>query len=581
MHRIPNPREVCRNRLAERSEQVRRLSRQLRRLVKTKRFSIYTVVGYAVIDPTAAFLIVPLLILLVPTVLVQHRIACKLYRTRLAAAFYRGTVARIEDRWVGRGDTGARYLSAEDLFADDLELFGQGSLFQFLCTARTSIGKDMLANWLTHPEDAAEIHDRQAAVRELGDRLEVRERLAVLELDRREFQPEAVTEWGRAPDPLPKPIARVAGIGLVAASVVAAMLWSGFGFGTWSMMGVLVLEFGFFVLFRESLKPISACGHSALKTRAFLSVVRVGLRHVSFDSSRLSKILSEIDAGGTPSTSVVYAMYGFVVQRPPLLLLVCQIVPGVDRWRRVTAAKTQAGLSALGELEALTSLAQYDFEQPDTIFPELVRSAACYEAAELGHPLIPSKERVKNDLLLNNSLRLLMISGSNMSGKSTMLRTVGVNAVLAQCGGPVCAKQLRISPFSIGTAMRFQDSLEQKTSHFYAVITRLRAVMRLQADERPLLFLIDEILQGTNSRDRVTGAKAVVQKLVDGGGVGLVTTHDLELTRIVDTLKERAANVHFVDRLIDGEIHFDYIMRPGIVQTSNALALMRKMGLDV
>jgi DNA mismatch repair ATPase MutS len=174
-----------------------------------------------------------------------------------------------------------------------------------------------------------------------------------------------------------------------------------------------------------------------------------------------------------------------------------------------------------------------------------------------------------------------MVSGSNMSGKSTMLRTVGINAVLALCGGPVCARELRISTFAVGTAMRFHDSLQQNTSHFHAVITRLRAVLQLQEGDRPLLFLLDEILQGTNSQDRVTGAQAVIRTLIDRGGVGLVTTHDLALTEIVDALNSRARNVHFVDQLIDGRLQFDYRMRPGVVQTTNALALMRNMGLDV
>lgn len=578
---LQSPRALCRSRLAERSERVLRLSRRLDRLVKAKRFLVFAVIGYIGFDPTAAFLLMPLAILLVPAVIIQSRINHELRRARLATEFYRDAIARIEDRWIFRGDTGSRYLGAKHLFADDLDLFGQGSLFQFLCTARTSIGKDTLAAWLTHSEAATEVQDRHAAVHELSDCLGLRERLAVLELDPRTFRPEALTAWGRAPDPLPELIVRVAGIGLAAAVVVSAVLWSGFGLSTWGFTGVLLFELGFFVLFRERLKQINLNGYYALKTQAFLSAVRAALRNTSFRSHRLTKIHSAIDTGGAVPMSVAYAMYGFVVQLPPLLLLLCQIMPRVDRWRRATAVRAQEGLSALGELETLASFAQYAFEQPDTTFPKLVQSAVCYEALDLAHPLIPSGERVKNDLVLNESLRLLMVSGSNMSGKSTLLRTVGINAVLALSGGPVCAKQLRISPFSIGSAMRFQDSLEHKTSHFYAVITRLRAVMELQADERPLLFLIDEILQGTNSRDRLAGAEAVVRSLVDRGGVGLVTTHDLELTRIVDALHGRAANVHFVDRLIDGEIHFDYKMRPGIVQTSNALVLMRRMGLDV
>lgn len=578
---VQNPRDFCRNRLDESSLQVLRLSRRLNRLTRIKRFCTFAIIGYAVFDPTAGFLLLPLAILLVPAVIVLKWIGRTLRHAGLATDFYRGAMARIDDRWIRRGNTGKSYLDTDSLFADDLDLFGRGSLFQFLCTARTSVGRDTLAAWLTQPEDVAEIRDRQAAVKELSHCPELRERLAVLELDRRTFRPETLTAWGHAPDILSSPVLRTVGISLAVASLSAVALWAGGGLGTWPLLGVLLLELGFFVLLRKRLQPVHLCGYYALRTQAYLSAVHAALRNVSFQSHRLSNLKTKIDVAGAVPVALAYAAYAFVVQLPPLLLLACQIVPHLDRWRRTMASHAQQGLAALGELEALASLAQYAFEQPDTTFPALDPSTPCYEATQLGHPLIPAKERVKNDLQLNDSLRLLIVSGSNMSGKSTMLRTIGINAVLALCGGPVCAKQIRISAFSIGTAMRFQDSLEHRTSHFQAVITRLRAVMELQTNDRPLLFLIDEILQGTNSRDRLAGAEALVRKLVDRGALGLVTTHDLELTRIVDTLKGRAANVHFVDRLIDGEIDCDYKMKPGVVQTSNALVLMRKMGLDV
>ncbi len=262
-----------------------------------------------------------------------------------------------------------------------------------------------------------------------------------------------------------------------------------------------------------------------------------------------------------------------------LLIPECQFILNIDSRRRSLGMTAERALLALGELEALASLGHYAFIQPEATYPEIVTTETCYEAADLGHPLIRASDRVRNDIELNDALKLLIISGSNMSGKSAMLRTVGINAVLALCGAPVCAKDMRISPFLIGTAIRFSDSMKHRTSYFYAVINRLRAVMKLQDEDRPLLFLIDEIKQGTNSRDRIEGAKAFVRKLTDRGGVGMVTTHDLELTQTVDTFQGRAANVHFVDQLVNGEIQFDYKIRPGVVQTSNALALMRSIGL--
>jgi len=570
--------ELCRDRFTDRSAETQQLSQRLKRFVKNKKILIF-VVAFSVIDPAVAFILVPFFIMLIPAVIVQDRIGRKLLRASLATEFFRHAVARIEDRWIGDGDTGEQYLGDDEVFADDLDLFGNGSLFQFLCTTRTSIGDNTLAAWLTQPADVDEILERQSAVRELSNNLDLRERLAVLELDWHTFQPHALVEWTCAPELLPGRGARLTGFILAAA--LAGVILSGLGLGFWINMSIVVLELGFYTLFRSRLRPISSHGQCAVATLSYFSSVRATLQNTSFESRRLSDIQQKIAAGAAAPPSLVCAVYRFISQLPLLLLLVCQFVPRVDRYRRSLAKPADDALRALGELEAIASLAQYSFIRPESTFPTLVETETCYEAIELGHPLIRADERVENDLKLNGALQFLLVSGSNMSGKSTMLRTVGVNAVLALCGAPVCAKQARISPFSIGTAMRFQDSLEHKTSHFHAVITRLRRVMDVQDGNRPLLFLIDEILQGTNSRDRIHGAEAVVRKLIERGGVGLVTTHDLELTRIVDTLDGRAANVHFVDVLRDNEIHFDYKMRPGVVQTSNALALMRKMGLEV
>jgi DNA mismatch repair ATPase MutS len=178
-------------------------------------------------------------------------------------------------------------------------------------------------------------------------------------------------------------------------------------------------------------------------------------------------------------------------------------------------------------------------------------------------------------------LQVLIVSGSNMSGKSTLLRTVGINAVLAFAGAPVRARRLRISPFAIGATLRIQDSLQEGSSRFYAEITRLSVLMKMTTGPLPLLFLLDEILHGTNSHDRRIGAEAIVRNLIGRSAIGLVTTHDLALAQVAESLSPRAANVCFEDHFEEGKLVFDYRMRPGVVQKSNALALMRSVGLDV
>ena len=257
------------------------------------------------------------------------------------------------------------------------------------------------------------------------------------------------------------------------------------------------------------------------------------------------------------------------------------LVHAVERWRRLSGPAVRRWLRAVGEMEALSSLAGYHDEHPDDVFPEMSAGSPCFDGELLGHPLLPGAVMVRNDVRLTGDLRVLVVSGSNMPGKSTLLRTVGINAVLAQAGAPVRAHRLRLTRLEIGASIRIQDSLQAGVSRFYAEITRLGLIMRRARDTPPVLFLIDELLHGTNSHDRLIGAEAIVRRLVERGALGLITTHDLALARVADTLGARGANVHFEDVLEDGRMRFDYRMQPGVVQHSNALALMRSVGLDV
>jgi DNA mismatch repair ATPase MutS len=253
----------------------------------------------------------------------------------------------------------------------------------------------------------------------------------------------------------------------------------------------------------------------------------------------------------------------------------------LDGWRRGSGLAVGRWLAALGEFEALCALATYSFECPDDPFPEVVEGGAVFEAVGLAHPLLPLVRCVRNDISLADPVRILVVSGSNMAGKSTLLRAVGVNTVLALAGGPVRARRLRLSSFAVGATLRIQDSLLAGRSRFQAEVLRVRRLLDMARAAPPLLFLLDELFQGTNSADRRIGAEAVLRQLADAGAVGLVTTHDLALTDIVDRLDGRAANVHFEDRVENGELTFEYRMRPGVVCHTNGLALMRAVGIEV
>jgi DNA mismatch repair ATPase MutS len=287
--------------------------------------------------------------------------------------------------------------------------------------------------------------------------------------------------------------------------------------------------------------------------------------------ARLGRLLQLLDS----KDNQLFAPFAALLMWTPLLAM------RIDRWRARTGPAISGWIAAVGEFEALGALASYAFENPDDPFPEIEEGETCFDGRGVGHPLIAAESCVRNDVRLGGELRVLLVSGSNMSGKSTLLRTVGANTVLALAGAPVRAERLRVSVLAVGATLRVQDSLQAGRSRFYAEITRVRQLVGLADGPRPLLFLLDEVFHGTNSHDRVIGAGAVVRGLIDRGAIGLVTTHDLALAEVADRLAPRAANVHFEDQLVDGHMRFDYRMRPGVVRHSNALALMRAVGLDV
>lgn len=253
----------------------------------------------------------------------------------------------------------------------------------------------------------------------------------------------------------------------------------------------------------------------------------------------------------------------------------------IEAWRGRYGGRIRQWLDAIGELEALCSLAAYAYEHPADPFPQIEEKGPIFEGAGLGHPFLPYGQCVRNDVDLNPRQRLYLVSGSNMSGKTVLLRTVGINTVLALAGAPVRARALRLSPLTVGATLYIHDSIQTGTSRFYAEILRIRDLMSLAQNSPPLLFLLDEVFHGTNSRDRKIGAQAVLGAFLAAGAIGLVTTHDLTLTEMVDDLKEQAVNVHFEDQVEGDKLVFDYRLRPGVVQKSNALDLMRAIGLPV
>jgi DNA mismatch repair ATPase MutS len=265
----------------------------------------------------------------------------------------------------------------------------------------------------------------------------------------------------------------------------------------------------------------------------------------------------------------------------PLLYSV-QTAYAAEAWRRAHGNAVRLWLDTIAEAEALLSLATYSYEHPADPFPHLIEGPPCFRAEALGHPLIPTAKCVPNNVALDAHTSVLVISGSNMSGKSTLLRSIGINTVLAMAGAPVRAVGLELTPLHLGASILINDSLQEGSSRFYAEITRLHHICDLAEQSPPVLFLLDELLQGTNSKDRLAGAEAVVRALVDAGAIGLISTHDLALTNIgADAATDRLKNLHLQDTIANGKMQFDYKLREGVVTHSNGIELMRLIGLKV
>jgi len=508
--------------------------------------------------------------------------------------FYELGLARLDGSWAGSGTTGERFLEPSHPCARDLDLFGRGSVFELLCTARTRAGEEALARWLLAPAPPDEIRARQSAAIELSGRVGFRESLAGTGEDLRlGVRPAQLVEWGEAKGSLPAGMMiRILAPVLAAIWVFSVLAWQLWGAPELVVLAITVVNLGLSYRFRTGLNRAVHAAEEAGHDLKLLSEVLIAFEREEFTSPRLRQLQAELRRPGiSPSRAVAKLnhLVEFLESAHNLFVRVfdfvifyrLQFVLAAESWRRRFGTSLRLWLESVGELEALAALGGYTFEHPEDVFPEFVDAAPCFDAVGLAHPLIPRNRAVGNDLRLDGNLQLMIVSGPNMAGKSTFLRGIGVNAVLAQCGGPVRAASLKLSPLAVTASICVLDSLEGGISRFYAEIHRLKQIIDLTRASTPVLFLLDELLSGTNSHDRLIGTQSIVTSLVQRGAVGLVTTHDLALTAIPQGIGTRAVNCHFEDHLEEGELRFDYKLYPGIVQTSNALPLMRSIGLEV
>ncbi len=536
-------------------------------------------------------LLAPVAVFIILAVLQERLLGSIRYRTR-AITFYERGMARLQDRWAGGGETGERFLDPAHPYARDLDLFGQASLFEYLSGARTRGGEETLARWLLAAAPPDEVLARQTAVQELESRVKFRERLFCSgETVRLGVHPEMLSAWGESHPVFAQSALRIVISVLAILWILSIVAWAVWDLPVLALLMTL-LNFGYSHRLYARLEKAAGSLEKAAKDLQLLAAVLALIEQEPVSSARLSGIQAAFRREGLASSKAIAKLARLVdllesrhslFARPLDLVMFwsTQLIFAAEHWQRQYGPAIRGWLNAVGEFEALTSLSAFAYEHPQYVFPEFTDAAPLFDAKELAHPLLAMEKAVPNDVTLSGDLQLIILSGPNMTGKSTFIRCIGINAVLAQCGAPVRARSLRMSPLTVAASICILDSLAGGMSRFYAEIHRLKLIADLAQGAVPVLFLLDELLSGTNSHDRLVGTQFVLRNLIDHRAIGIVSTHDLALTQIPDTLGERAINCHFEDRLEGDRLIFDYKLRPGIVQTSNALKLMRAIGLGV
>jgi DNA mismatch repair ATPase MutS len=501
----------------------------------------------------------------------------------------------------------------------DLDIFGAHSLFQLINRTASSSGENLLARWLSKPAGIEEIRNRQEAIKELDPQPDWRQRF---EAAGRYFKdPDSDTrpllEWLQTPNKVRNNSFFRAALYIFPSITILLLL--GFIF--------LDLNIYFFIasmivnlIIISRVMPVAsqtqqATTHSVKALKAYQAMIRQ-VEGTEFKSAHLQKLQAVFQQHGQKASADIQELSqvldGLEARTNQLYFLLNGVfmldiywMLRAERWKDNMRSDIEPWFEAISELDVLNSLAGFSYAQVDYCFPELQEGPQYIDAQEMGHPLLPAKNRVNNDFNMKGASEIILITGSNMAGKSTFLRTVGVNIVLGLMGAPVCARAMRLSPMQVFTSMRTQDSLEESVSSFYAELQRLRQLLKLVnaetamqnlsadmpdtahdlqptpdvAEGLPVLFMTDEILKGTNSEDRHRGAEALIRQLGKLGASGFVSTHDLALGQMAEQANIR--NYSFNSDVVGDSIRFRYKLEEGICQSFNASVLMQKMGIDI
>lgn len=525
-------------------------------------------------------------------IVLHGRVHQKAEEARIRHDIHERHLMRLSAKWTELPNRGTDLFPPTHAYAWDIDIVGPGSLFQRIDVTHTVHGERTLGDWLGRPASPEAIRARQQAVVELATMVELRQEL------------EAAALAARGGDKLDgRPFRQFAEL----PSYFEGRPWLGpaiVALPLITLLSYLLLPVGMWLIPLAAQVALLVASGRATREAFDLAAARQGAaqafermlvqaERAQWKSPLLVSLQQRLMADGTPpsahmrslaswsSAAELRQQFLFYILVNPLTLWDLHVLRGLSRWNARAGRRTADWFAALGELEALCSLATLAFGDPSTKMPEIAEPGKPLTAEQLGHPLLAPEQRVENDVRLDGPGTALIVTGSNMAGKSTLLRAVGINTVLALAGGPVCATAMSLPAVRLRASMRTQDSLQQGASYFHAELQKLRGVVDDAAAEPPILFLLDELLRGTNARARHVGARAVLLHLLDRGAMGLVATHDVALSALEQEQPKRIHNVHFTDVVIDGEMRFDYRLREGVVKTSNALRLLAMAGIDV
>ncbi len=595
-----NPEEIYQKRTKGFELQVRLLRRKETWLSFVKLlaviggiFFLYQLARSFALFPLGAFLAI--LILFVAAVAIHENIIKRRKFQEALKAINENEIRAIHGEFL-EVDPGDEFFSIEHEYSSDLDIFGKRGIFHYLNRTTTSIGKKFLSDWLQRfPEkfEAEELRKKQEAVLELAGNIDLRQNIQANGL----FIEDSLKKLESFQELFDEPIfvsnnkfllGFIHGFPLITVGAVVLIFFK----VSWLVALAMVLIQG--VVNRmtgERRKRLYSLLSRHAKILTAYSKIMTEIENEDFSGRKLEELRGELFVQKKPASfhikkmSTILAYFDLRLSREfhvlfnNLFMWDLHCVYRIEKWKKRVGPVVRGWFDVIGNFDALSSLANAFFNNPDWAMPEVYESGFKFEAQSIGHPLIPKEENVHNDITFRGKRNILIVTGPNMAGKTTFLKTLGVNVVLALAGAPVCAGRFAISPLKVCTSMKVTDSLDKKLSLFYAELQRLKMIMDAISRKEPVFFLIDEMLKGTNESDRHKGAIALIRRLVERDADGVLATHDLELTKLEAESPEYIANYHF-DGYIEGDkLLFDYMLREGICQSSNALELMKKVGL--